>query len=562
MVTEQGREVFGFHLHRYLANWLRETGCRSVMVILGFDGSAADLGAYRIDLSRAQPVQAGWTFSDLEDAWRFGNGRLLWEHPDGSSLGFDVVPILDHQDEDGQGGCDVLGFVTVSEDEALTAEEIRHFSEQAAEAIRVARRNGVRLFFDELGDLPVKSLLYATMARLPEWIGCDHSAAVVVTHDLDAVTLEDTLGGEFSVLAERLFVGDGTEELRRRDRLVGMAITAGDDETTLLADALRRHREDPGRRLLMYCRDDDEATWRAAGDDRELKGWHELADRARAGSLVLVPLVHQSRGDRDLLGFLAISWQARFRLPPSAPAIFEELADDLARLLRRSPLYTLSVRKMWVVNQVQHLVEEAIRGADADEAPLQDLIGKVSQLVADYVDIPSFAIGYLVSDEKPRTMRYVHAHGWSRFDRLDLQVDVAQEEEVDSGISALALRLERPVVLAGGYGEGEAQSFKNYLWVDEQRGQLVDARTIEAGSDVLASRGRPLREYYKPARETAYATLAYPMSFAGRVMGVLTVEVERHTDWLWWTGFGGHLFWEMIAREVAMGIYWLRNQAE
>ena len=60
-ITEAGREVFSFHLHRYLAGWFDETGCSRAMVTVGFPGSEADLGAYRVSPYEVQPVRTGWT---------------------------------------------------------------------------------------------------------------------------------------------------------------------------------------------------------------------------------------------------------------------------------------------------------------------------------------------------------------------------------------------------------------------------------------------------------------------------------------------------------------------
>ncbi len=553
-VSAAGREVFSFHLHRYLSGWLRETGCERVMVTVGFADATADLGSYRIDIAQGTVVESGWTHRDLEDAWRFGNGRLVWEGPAGESVVFDVVAILDESNADGEPGSALLGFVTARADEGLSDEEYTQFSHQAAEAIRVARRNGVRLFFDEQKDLPVKSLLYEAMDRLPEWVGCDHSAAVLVTHDLDAVTLEDSTEGIFNVLAERVYFSDS----EGGDRLVGMAVDCAAREDLLLGDALKRHRNEPDRRYLRYRRDDD-GVWRFEESDTPLNGWHEMSDRCPESTLVLVPLVHRSHGERDLLGFVSLSWRNDFSLPPSSRQVLGELGSNLARLLRQSPLYTLSVRKMWVIRQVGDRVEAALGAERRGEKALEGVIGSVSELVAEHVDVPSFAIGYLKEDDPKRTVRYVHPHGWTRFDDLDLAVDVARADRVDSGISALAMRLRRPVVLAGGHGEGERLAFKNHLWVDEEAGKLFDARAIGPSVEELREKCRPLREYYKPARETAYATLAYPMIFSETLTGVLTVEVEKTTDWLWWTGFGGHLFWDMIAREMAMGLYWLRG---
>jgi len=116
------------------------------------------------------------------------------------------------------------------------------------------------------------------------------------------------------------------------------------------------------------------------------------------------------------------------------------------------------------------------------------------------------------------------------------------------------VRLNRPLVLSGGYGSGDAQNFKNALFVHEEWGKVVDVRSpgVELADDWVA-----LSDYYKPARDAAYATLAYPITFGGAPIGVVSVEVDRHTHWLWWTGFGGHLFWQLVAAELAHAFWTL-----
>ncbi len=555
-VSGPGREVFSFHLHRYLSGWLSEARCERVMVTVGFEDSDSDLGAYRIDRNGGHSVSAGWSHRDLGDAWRYGGGRLMWEAPSGESIRFEVTAAFDDEiDGESDVPSNVLGFATVRDGERLDDDTLHRLGHQVAEAVRVARRNGVRLFFDEQRDRPVKSLLYAMMDRLPEWSGCDHSAAVLLTHDLDAITLEDSTRGSFNVLAERVFF-EHDDEGEQPDRLVGMTVY-GDGDQTVLGDALARRRDEP---YLMYRR--TEGGWQPVHGDGEekLTGWYELKGRPQEQTVALVPLTAGSGDDdrRDLLGFLTLSWRREVQLPPSIGEVLEAVGANLGRLLRHSSLYTMSVRKLWVARRVRQLVEAGIDSGQKGPEVLEKVIGEVSEVVANHVDVPSFAIGYLPDEGESRTLRFAHPHGWTRYDDLDLQVDVPDEERVDSGVSALAIRLGRPVVLAGGYGEGADQEFKNYLWVDEERGELFDARAVGRDRDEFEPRSTPLRDYYKPARETAYATLAYPMVFANRQRGVLTVEVERSTDWLWWTGFGGHLFWDTIAREVAMAVHWLR----
>lgn len=565
-ITDAGREVFSFHLHRYISSWLRQTGCQRVLVTVGFGCGRADLGAYRIGPEGGQSVRTGWTHQDLQDAWRFGDGRLVWEAPSGESIVFDVVAVVDDPDVDLDTGAEntgnILGFATVRRDEHVDQPELRRLADQIAEAVRVARRNGVRLFFEEEKNRAVKDFLYAALQRLPEWTGCDHSAAVLLTHDLDAMTLEDTTDGAFDVLAERIFFEGADDPDRPRPRLVGMAVDTDDSRRpTILGDALRRYRQDPESDLFLYRRPGGEQSWGLVESDDAplLRSWYEMDGRPGEETVMLVPLVSRLEDESDFFGFLSVSWGGAFGFPPSLKEVVDGIRENLARHLKQSPLYTLSVRKLWLVRQVRSHIEEAIASEARGEKPIEEVIGRVSSLVAEHVDVPSFAMGYLRGADDERVVRYAHPHGWTRFDQLDLRVDVADDERVDSGISALALRLERPVVLAGGYGEGTDQQFKNHLWVDENAGRLYDDRRVEVTVDELEEDCRPLADYYKPARETAYATLAYPMVFSGVQLGVLTVEVEKTTDWVWWTGFGGHLFWGMLAREMAMLVYWLRE---
>ncbi len=557
VVTGGGREVFAFHLYRYLSPWLREAGCERVLVRLGFPGSAADLGSYQISASRGVPVQAHWTVEDLEAAWRFGSGALMWETAEGGAVDFRLVPISCPEAREEAGAEEFLGFLLVRGDERLEEEDLERLSLHAAEAVQVARRNGVRLFFDEYSEAPIKEWLYSLMDRLPEWLGCDHSASVILTNDLDAMTLQGSDGGAFNVLAERLFVA--AEPGTSPDRLVGMEgeMSAGQ----ILEDAMERAREEPEVPFWVYHhRGGEREEWCRAGTEEGLSRWHCLRDRSPEATVVLAPLSHHSLGERDLLGFLTVCFRQPTALSRARQKVLAEVADGIAGRLKPSALYTMSVRKMWVLKAIADRVERRIAGGERGEGAVEAMVAEVSDLVASHVDVPSFAIGVLVGGGGDRRLRYDHPHGWSRFERIELAVDVDVDDRVDSGISALSIRLGRPVVLAGGHGAGVDQEFKNFLWVHEEEGAIYDARGRSCPEEPREAGCTRLREYYKPAREEAYASLAYPITFGKEALGVLTVEVEKTTDWIWWTGFGGHLFWEMVAREVGLGLYGLRGE--
>ena len=35
------------------------------------------------------------------------------------------------------------------------------------------------------------------------------------------------------------------------------------------------------------------------------------------------------------------------------------------------------------------------------------------------------------------------------------------------------------------------------------------------------------------------------------VVGVIAVEVDRDTNWIWWNGFGSYLFYRLLANELS-----------
>ena len=47
------------------------------------------------------------------------------------------------------------------------------------------------------------------------------------------------------------------------------------------------------------------------------------------------------------------------------------------------------------------------------------------------------------------------------------------------------------------------------------------------------------------------AALCYPIRMQDDVVGIIAVEVNRDTNWVWWTGFGSYLFYRLLANELA-----------
>jgi hypothetical protein len=552
-MTEGGREVLAFHLHRYLASWLEHERRARALVTVGFERSEVESATFEASVARCEAVEVAWTFEDLCHIYRQGDGRLHVEQRanGGHTIVYDLVPLLDTPAAGGQARV-LLGFGLVDAADVMAPEAISQLALQATEAIRAARRNAMRLFFDQKKSLPIKTFLYRLMDHLPEWTGCDHSASMLMTSSLEAMTLGASEDSRFDFLAERLY-DDGDGELPRR--LVGMSVSPSSPSAGFLGEAVARQARDPKMPFQVFVRTEDPDIWRVKDDaEGALSSFHRCEERANESMYVLVPLLADEEAETELLGFVILVYTNPRELAASTSDGLKELGSSLTAMLRYSPLYTLNARKLWILSQTRAALVEAITSADPPRARAESLIGEVTSLIVEHVDVPSFAIAYMQKNDDAtgqRCLRYADPHGWTHFEHLSLPVDVDPEQRVDSGVSSLAVRINRPLVLAGGRGEGESLAFKNYLIVDEDRGVVLDTRSPQAAQAADESGWVRLSDYYKPARSSAYATLAYPISFGADPLGVITIEVERTTDWLWWTGFGARLFWDLLANELA-----------
>ncbi|MFB6263093.1 MAG: hypothetical protein ABEL76_05630 [Bradymonadaceae bacterium] len=559
VMTDDGLELFSFHLRRFLAS-VSQPPSRPLYVTVGLEGSECRSATFEVGVDDCQPVAVEWTFEDLCHAYRYSDGRLCIEGRDEyEQTVYEVVPLLDRPVTGGAPRV-VLGYVVYRQG-SENGDDVDGCTEQIAEALRCARRNAIRMFFDEEATGSIKQRLYELMGHFPEWFGCDHSASLLMTSTLETMALDDSEHGRLDIVAERLFL----EDTSATNRLVGMSVLPGDESSGVLGAVVRRQRADPDLPYQVYERVAGDG-WCAVDEQGDCHAdFHRLDDRRDAQMYVFLPLTRsREEGAVELLGFLCLGFRNRVALSSSVGETLASLRRRLSAELKYSPLFTLGARKLRVLQRTRQLTAEAL--ADRAEAENDDpsgVIERITTLVAHRVDVPSFGIGYVDRTEAGGWyLRYPHPHGWTHYDDLDLPIDVDPEERRNSGVSALAVRIDRPCILAGGHGSGAELNFKNHLYVDESQDAIVDARHPEADQlDTSEGDWRPLRDYYKPARHRAYATLAYPISFAGDVLGVLTVEVDEDTSWAWWTGFGGQLFWETLADELASAFHALGVQS-
>ncbi len=589
-VRPSGIDILSFHVHRYVFGWLRLHRRDSVLITVGFEKSTCESVTLVVRDDSARVVEAGWCFGDLLELWQSGSTQLRLEPlgDGGDFVAYDLVPVFDEMlgddlERDGAGP-GILGFALLLKIDELSTQAVQRLQLPVGEAIRAARRNGLRMFMETNNVEEMKTFLYGFMDRLPEWTGCDYASSFLLASNLETMTAMD--GNQASrerledayldVLAERLYVdpSDGQTE-----RLVGMSVCLGDDEGGIFRAVMERHRGLPQSvfHVLLRESDSEDGTsggWRLSGDDNDgaEPSFHSIVSRGDEQMMVLLPLIVEDNDESELLGFVCLVYREQMKILSSFARLASEIRQQLSSALRYSPLYTLRARKLSVLRRLRGVLENEIVQENGDrDVRHTELIAKVSELLVREVEIPSFAIGYIRDEgaDAGRVLCYAHPHGWSRPQDITLAIDVAAGERVDSGISTLAIRLGRPLVLAGGHGQGGALEFRNYLYVHEESGRLLDVRGVHAQEvlgdsfeNIASQEARGwvrLSKYYRPARESAYATLAFPLQFAGTALGVLTLEVEKDTDWLWWTGFGSKFFWELVVADLSWAFYELQK---
>ena len=543
--NSHGVEVLAFHLHRYLAHWLDKTDRERVWVTVGFEHGLVPGITVEVCRTSSRGADVAWTFDDLCRAYHVGASRPVVEVD--ASKNLEAIPLTE---ESHDGARAVCAFVVLPDATDLDEVSLAELEVHTGEGIRASRRNGVRLFFDECDERDMKALLYAALDNLPAWAGCDVAAAVVLSSTLDARSLAAAHRTRFSVMAERLFTDADDPE---RPRLVGMQLETGGDVRTVIDAAIARQQREPSRRAHRFRRTTDGYV----DEDGEVSVSIGRVDgRPDDATSVVAPLIVGDDDDDELLGFLCLAFTGTAPIPRSVDGLVADLAERLAHVLRFSPLYTLSASKLRLVRSIRRACESWIAREGDAETRRDGVIAETVRLIGEMTDVPAATIGWLDLREGRRHLVFPTSYGWTDFESIDLLVDVPADKHVDSGVSALAVRLARPITLAGGR-HGDSREFKNFLWVNESTRSIVDARAPLPTPPAPRDGWERLGEYYKPARAGAYATVAYPITFDGRPLGVVAIEVDRDTNWTWWTGYGGELLWDLIASELAFAFRFL-----
>ena len=266
---------------------------------------------------------------------------------------------------------------------------------------------------------------------------------------------------------------------------------------------------------------------------------------------VLLPLLCANEvGQQELLGFLSINFFETMPLASLTSRVLETLATRLGTYLHRSYFFSLSAQQLWLLECVREEQIATARlfkkagGASTDDI-LETFVKNINQLMAQATQIPCFAIGYRRQNaDQSDTLRFTAPHGFTNFTKLD--IPIYTDHLSGSSLAALAVRLNRAITLTGGETKSGRVDFQSTIYVNEASGTLADSRLTDIGTGFTK-----LSDYYRPTGNGSYAALCYPIRMQDDVVGIIAVEVNRDTNWVWWTGFGSYLFYRLLANELA-----------
>ena len=541
------REVLSIHLHRYLAPGILEADLHEIRVILGFDGSAIPSLALAIRLRGTEELPHQLNFTQLASGFHAEEAYLRAKAPgfEGDSP-WQAFPLVDDRDEHTQH---VYAFLLLPAERKLNKGLRSDLLSRLREALRAFRNNSIRMLFHERDQMGNKTFLYQLLNQLPSWCGVDHSAAVLLPSNLEAMALDSRGPARFEIIAERLYFPRDTQHAHKR--LVGLAIEVDPQKgcQSLICHALKATLQNEKTQLNIFVAGPDCSEWTVFGEPGAIASrFSTNAPRPLERMTVLLPLLaFNELEQRELLGFLSINYRDPGPISPLTSEVLISLAEHLARYLKRSSVFNLSARQLLLLNEVRNCYESKLQNQVLTSADLDATIGEINKRFIQSTGIPCFAIGRVIEEQGRDVLRFANPQGFTHFDDIDL--DIAAHEDIkESSVATLALRLGRPVVLVG--TPGPSHENHNQLLVNEAEKRLVDARRVTI-AEAEQEQWRPLLDYYKPSRDQSYATLAYPIIFGSQSLGVIALEVDKNTDWRWWSGFASTVFYQLLANELA-----------
>lgn len=548
--TDSITEILGVHLHRYLMPLLMDHKINHLGIIIGFEASHMPAVALKVNAYGSEVSQLHVHYDKLVSISRQNDplDSLITQEIDGKSYTF--YPILSISEP----GREHIHAFAVSEDAKIFDADILTVALRTRinEAIRAFRHNSLRIVFDECEGSSPREFLDKILELIPVWCGADHSASLILSSSLESMVMSGVGPAHFQIVDEKLYCAP-KEENKHYENLSSLEfIVTHGENSGLIGHAFDEVRRTRTVGLNIFIGDPDTDEWFSMGELQ--KSAHRVAtnaDRPLEKLTVLLPLLCANEvGERELLGFLSICFFETMPLASLTSRVLETLATRLGTYLHRSSFFSLSAQQLWLLECVREEQVSVSRlfknaGHEQNDLALQTFIQNVNKLVANSTQIPCFAIGCRVNTPNGDILRFTAPHGFTIFNDIDLPI--YPEETANSSLATLCARLNAAITLTGGEIRDGELSFQNEIYVNESQGIICDGR-LQAHE---GSEWHKLSDYYKPSREGSYATLCYPIRMRDEVAGVIAVEVDRDTNWVWWNGFGSYLFYRLLANELA-----------
>lgn len=384
-----------------------------------------------------------------------------------------------------------------------------------------------------------REILYSLLAEMPGLLGVDHSAALL---------LPDRSVGcagpapDYVVMAELMFLAEG--DTRRPEHLVGLRIPCSEGTGGLVEATLRSHRERPETPYHLYIPEGDGSHWRDLGLEQDPFPYFTTSvTRAREQMLLMLPL--QVGG---VLGFLALNWRDTAPIGAASTEVLRALREGLGTLLSRSGLFQVPRERVAALGLFAALPVSTTRA---------ELAAQCARPLAGALGASEVVIGLVEPRDDGETLAV-------RGSTSGIDLDEPGEYNLASALTlaALAIRMRRPLVLAGGHpapGLGAVTQWSNALMVNERLGLVRDHRMSPRGeSDFPTAEGwLALQDFYKPTGAgCVYAAIVQPIIAEERVLGVLCAEFDRDAAWETYSGLAAEAFFataaDILAAQLAL----------
>ena len=392
-----------------------------------------------------------------------------------------------------------------------------------------------------------KAWIYDILSHLPGLLGADHSAGLMLP---DRSTSQEGQR-RYVLAAEQLFV-DGQERRGQNEHLVGLLIPCNDGEGGLLEVALERQIKEPTTPYHLFVPQQEHSgaseAWVTFGEDPLSHETHYRfrvdADRAQERMLVLIPLSLPL----GLPGFLSLGFREPAPIAMATAVLFERLGDLFSDALTHSDLFRLDAERLKLFDAFAEATDQPF----SQKRDRSTFINRLTPALYERLGATSVAIGLLAEDERgEEILKFENPQGW------DLDQPKTVPYRTADSLAALSMRLDRTLVLVGGHGaEAGALRWNNCLYVNEQKGLIIDKRLVDRDSEdhefLDTSQGwRALSDYYRPTgAASVYAGLAVPLKQGDQLIGVFSLDFGRETPWHAYSGFAVEELYQTLSNLI------------